>query len=949
MFGAESFDSFLPPRQGLVLFPINMKKTLDTINTYIRATNYLTVAQIYLQDNFLLERPLKAEDIKPKLSGHWGTCPGINFVYGHVNYLVKKHRQSTLFVLGPGHGMPALQANLFLEGTLGKYYKKATRDIKGIAYVSKTFTWPYGFSSHCSPEMPGLMLEGGELGYSLASAYGAILDNPDLLAVCVIGDGEAETGAIATAWHINKLIDPATNGAVLPILHVNGYKISGPAIFGRMSDQELEELFLGYGYKPFFVAGPHIYEKMLRTLEMCYLRIKKIQREARKINAPFKPRFPVIILQTPKGWTTVKKLRGQQIEGTILAHQVVMPTVRGDEQELQALEEWMRSYHFEELFDKKKGFTREVLSVIPEDSLLMGNNPSVFGKHYKPLVLPKPEKLAKQIGVRGEVESNAMRMAGSYLKEVFVLNKKQRNFRLLSPDETYSNRLDEVFEATSRGFVWPYFSTDKDMKRDGRVLEMLSELNLHGLAQGYILSGRHAVLATYEAFAQIFSSMAHMYQKFLKYARLVPWRLDIPSLNYILTSTVWRQERNGYSHQNPSFISGMLEKHNDFVKVYFPVDDNSMLAVMEETLDSKNQMNVVVAGKTPEPRWLTLSEAKKTLQDGGIQIWDFASDKDPHLVLVGIGDYVSKEAMAALALVKKDEPSIRIRFVNMMRLQAACSCEKEFHAQIPDAEKYFTVDKPVIVNFHGYPEVMKAMLFSVKNPQRFSVHGYKENGATTTPFDMLVRNKTDRYHLAIEIVETAAKEGVLPEERKNRLIAAYQKSLTEHTAYITKFGEDPTELEDWQWEGVAPVTIEVEDIRHEDILKNARTIAVIGLSDKPERHSHRVAKYFQEKGYRIIPVNPNIQEVLGEKAYPSLLAVPQGIRIDIVDIFRKPEAVVACMEEVVERGNIKTVWLAEGINTPQAERFAQDYGITMVTNFCIMEAYKKVEGVAYIS
>ena len=460
-----------------------MNKILHNINAYIRAANYLTVAQIYLQDNFLLERPLKTEDIKPKLSGHWGTCPGINFVYGHANYLVKKHKQSAILVLGPGHGMPGLQANLFLEGTLEKYYQKAERNAEGIEYISKMFTWPYGFSSHCSPETPGLMLEGGELGYSLASAYGAVLDNPDLLAICLIGDGEAETGAIATAWHINKLIDPATNGAVLPILHVNGYKISGPAIFGRMSNRELKELFSGYGYEPFFVAAPNIHEKMLKVLETCHGRIKRIQREARKANAPFKPRFPMIILQTPKGWTTVKELRGQQIEGTILAHQVVMPTVRGDEQELQALEEWMRSYHFEELFDKEKGFAKEVLSVTPDEKLRMGDNPSMFGKHYKALVLPKAEKLAKEIGMRGEIQSNALRMLGSYLKEIFVLNKKQRNFRLLSPDETYSNRLDEVFQVTSRAFVWPHLSSDKDMAADGRVMEMLSELNLHGLAQ----------------------------------------------------------------------------------------------------------------------------------------------------------------------------------------------------------------------------------------------------------------------------------------------------------------------------------------------------------------------------------------------------------------------------------------------------------------------------------
>ncbi|MBI3573578.1 phosphoketolase family protein, partial [Candidatus Kaiserbacteria bacterium] len=705
-----------------------MKRELEHIDAYIRAANYLTVTQIYLQDNFLLTRPLVAEDIKPKLFGHWGTCPGINFLYAHLNHLVQKHKQSAIFVLGPGHGMPGLQANLFLEGTLGKYYPQATRDEKGIGYISKMFAWPYGFSSHCSPETPGLILEGGELGYSLSSAYGAVLDNPDLLAAVLIGDGEAETGAIAAAWHISKLIDPAKNG--------------------RMSDAELKNLFEGYGYEPFFVGGEKISEQMLNTLEECHARIRRIQERARS-GEVFNPIFPMILMRTPKGWTTIKELRGQKIEGTILAHQVVMPTVRGDEQELKALEEWMKSYRFDELFDPRAGFSKDVLDAIPKKEFLMGDNPHMFGKNYTPLILPKSEKFSKDVSAPGRIQSNSMRTAGSYLKEVFDLNKGNKNMRLMSPDETYSNRLDEIFQSTSRGFVWPHAAGDKDITRDGRVMEMLSEHNMHGLAQGYVLTGRHAVVTTYEAFAQIFSSMAHMYQKFLKYVRAMPWRSDIPSMNYLLTSTLWRQEHNGYSHQNPSFVSGMLEKQNDFIKAYFPVDDNSMLAVLDEALSSVNRMNIIVAGKTPEPRWVSIADAKASLQDG-LMTWKFASDDNPQIVLVGIGDYVTKEAMAALELVKKDEPSIRIRFVNMLRLQAACSCEDEFHPQIPNAEKYFTLDKPVIVNFHGYPETMKAMLADVKNPQRFSVHGYREQGATTTPFDMQIRNKTDRYHLAME-------------------------------------------------------------------------------------------------------------------------------------------------------------------------------------------------------
>jgi xylulose-5-phosphate/fructose-6-phosphate phosphoketolase len=920
-----------------------MNTTLEKINKYVRAANYLTVTQIYLQDNFLLKRHLKSEDIKPRLFGHWGTCPGVNFVYGHLNYLVKKHKQSTIFVLGPGHGMPGLQANLFLEGTLGKYYKQATCDAKGIGYISKMFAWPYGFSSHCSPETPGLILEGGELGYSLSSAYGAVLDNPDLLAVVLIGDGEAETGAIAASWHINKLIDPATNGAVLPILHLNGYKISGPTIFGRMSDAELKSLFEGYGYEPFFVGGKNTDSQMLKTLETCYARIKNMQSRAKKYKTGFKPRFPMVILKTLKGWGTVKELRGQKIEGTILAHQVVMPSVKGDEQELQALEDWLRSYHFEELFNEKTGFTKDVLDIIPSQNFLIGNNPHMFGKHYKPLVLPKEKKLGKPVKAPGKAQSNAMRAAGAYLKEIFALNKKTKNFRLMSPDETYSNRLDDVFKETARGFVWPKSVGDKDISRDGRVMEMLSEHNMHGLTQGYVLTGRHAVFTTYEAFAQIFSSMAHMYQKFLKYVRAMPWRLDIPSINYLLTSTAWRQEHNGYSHQNPSFISGMLEKHNDFIKVYFPVDDNSMLAVMRETMSSKNQMNIITAGKTPEPRWLSLAQAKNALKDG-IYTWDFASDDNPHLVLVGVGDYVTKEAMAALELIKKDAPAVRVRFVNIVRLQAACSCEDGFHEQIPNAEKYFTLDKPVIVNFHGYPEAMKSILFDVKNPDRFSVHGYVEQGGTTTPFDMQVRNRTDRYHLATEIAETMAKQQVISDSKKTALTAKYRKILQNHGNYIKKYGTDPEEIENWQWAGVAPAKIEVKDIKHESIFENARTIAFVGLSEKPWRHSYQVAKYFQSKGYKIIPVNPNIKSVLGEKSYRRLLDIPKNINIDIVDIFRRPDEVIPHMKEVVERGNIKTVWLAEGVNTPQAEEFAEDYGLSMVTNFCIMDAYKKLKG-----
>jgi len=917
-----------------------MDNPVEAIKKYVRAANYLTVTQIYLQANYLLQRKLESKDIKPKLFGHWGTCPGINFVYGNLNYFVKKNNQQAIFVLGPGHGFPALQANLFLEKTLGKYYEKATHSLDGIGYISKMFSWPYGFSSHSSPETPGLILEGGELGYSLATAYGAVLDKPDLLAVCLIGDGEAETGPLATAWHLNKLVDPVQNGIVLPILHLNGYKISGPTIFGRMSDEELKALFKGYGYEPFFVRGENIYQDMIDSLEVCRQKIEDIRKNVKE-NKDFVPHLPMIILQTAKGWTTVKELRGKKIEGTILSHQVVMPNVKGNEQELEALEKWLLSYDFGELFDHKKGFNQELLSIIPPENLLIGNNPSLFGKEYKSLILPDAKKLAKEVKQIGEIESNSMRMAGAYLREVFILNQSEENFRLMSPDETYSNRLDDVFAVTKRAFVWPLDANDKDIGKIGRVMEMLSEHNMHGLAQGYILTGRHAVFTTYEAFAQIFSSMSHMYMKFLKTLRNISWHGNVSSMNYLFTSTAWRQEHNGYSHQNPSFLSGMLDKHNCFTKVYFPADENSMLAVLEETLSSKNQINTIIAGKTPEPRWLALSQAKEALRNG-IMTWDFASDKDPQIVLVGVGDYVTKEALAAIDILKKDIPEIAIRFVNIVRLSGECSCKDEFHPQISNAESYFTADKPVIVNFHGYPEVMKAILFDVKNPGRFSIHGYKEEGGTTTPFDMQVRNETSRYHLTIEVLQTLVKQKVISEEKAAQLIESYKKILNGHKAYIKSYGKDPVGIEEWQWKMDPRGTIDVDSIMNTDILKTAKTIAFIGLSDNPERHSHRVASYFKAKGFRIIPVNPKLKEVLGEKAYSDLLSIPKEIKIDIVDVFRRPDEVLPHLKEVLKRGGISTVWLQEGVGSKEAEDFARDYGIAMVTNFCIMEAYKNL-------
>lgn len=919
-----------------------MNQAIDNIQKYVRASNYLTVTQIYLQDNFLLEKPLEAKHIKQRLFGHWGTCPGINFVYGHLNYLVKKHKQSTIFVLGPGHGFPALQANLFLEGTLKKYYKEATLDKKGIAYVSKFFSWPYGVSSHSNPEAPGLILEGGELGYSLSTAYGAILDNPDLLAVCMIGDGEAETGSIATAWHINKLIDPSTNGAVLPILHINGYKISGPTIFGRMSDEELKALFTGYGYEPFFVKeGDDIYTKMMDTLEICLQRIKSIQKNARVNGKRLKPRFPVILLQTSKGWTGVKMLRDQKVEGNILSHQVVAPNARKDEYELSAIESWLKSYNFQDLFSTKTGFSPEIFSILPDEKQRIGNNPHVFGKKsYKKLKLPKNNEFAVSIKAPGQLGSQSMKKVGEYLAEVFKLNEKEKIFRLMSPDETYSNRLDAVFSVTKRAFVWPKDPNDKHMAEDGRVMEILSENSLQGLAQGYILTGRHAVFTTYEAFAQIFSSMTHQYEKFLKVARTLSWRGDIASMNYMLSSVLWRQEHNGFTHQNPSFISGMLEKHDCRISVYFPIDDNSMIACLSVCLASTNGINTIVAGKTVEPRWVSIEQAEQTLKNGGIAVWDFVSSDNPDIVFVGIGDYMTREVLAAIEMLILSVPEIKIRFVNILKLSGKCSCTDAYHPQIPDAKRYLTDDKPVIINYHGYPENIAPMLLGIKNAERFSIHGYCEQGGTTTPFDMHVRNETSRYHLAIDALQKMKERGVVDHKRADSFIAKYRDILEQHKLYITTYGADPIEFEEWHWDSN---NMKQNDAIQLNVLQKSKTIAVVGLSNNPDRYSNKVASYLQTKGFTIIPVNPNVSEVLGEKAYTSIMDIPKDIAIDIVVLYRRSEEVMSHIEEVIARGNTQTIWFPEGVRNRQAEELATSHGILTVSDFCIMKEHQKLQ------
>jgi xylulose-5-phosphate/fructose-6-phosphate phosphoketolase len=715
--------------------------------------------------------------------------------------MAKKHQQEMMFVLGPGHAFPALQANLFLEGTLGKYYPEAQPNLDGIAYICRQFSWPYGFPSHSNPGTPGVILEGGELGYSLATSYGAAMDNPNLVVACLVGDGEAETGPTAGAWHLNKLVNPKTSGIVLPILHLNGYKISAPTIFGRMTDYELMALFSGYGYHPRIVdvtttKNPH--KVMSEAMDWAFEQIKKVKsHHTGKV-----PHMPMIIMRTLKGWTGVKELDGQKIEGNCLAHQVVLTEAKTDANQLKLLNEWLHSYKIGELFSVKDGFGDFVKDVLPDDpAMRMGDSKHAHGGDavYKPLKLPPIDQFAEDATTPGTVGSSSMRRAGLYLAEVFKLNEASKNFRLMSPDETYSNKLDEVFKQTSRAWQWPIEPWDRDLSPDGRVMEMLSEHNLQGLFQGYVLTGRHAVFASYEAFIQVIVSMMDQYAKFLNQSIEVAWRGAIPSLNYILTSSGWRQDHNGFSHQNPGFIDDALRRQGNFVDVYFPPDGNTTLAVLEHMLNTTRQINILVAGKTLEPRWLTPDLAKDQLKTG-VMTWDFASDDNPDIIMAGIGDYTTKEVLAAISLAKQAWPDIRLRCVNICSLTSRGLGRNGVTLNHEAFEQHFTADKPVICNFHGYPETLKAILFNyTHHPERFDVRGYIESGSTTTPFDMHVRNRTSRYHLVIAIFEQLAALDRIQFEESRHIIATFQAKIDANTEYIKKYGIDVPEIDEWTW------------------------------------------------------------------------------------------------------------------------------------------------------
>ena len=783
---------------------MNSGQNLENIKKFIHAANYLTVSQIFLQDNFLLEQELKFDDIKPRLLGHWGSCPGVNHVYAHLLNIQKqldfaKSGLKTAFMLGPGHAFPALQANLFLEETLSKINKNAVRNSQGIAYISKNFSWPGGFPSHASPFTPGVILEGGELGYSLSTAFGAVLDNPNLIMTTLIGDGEAETGPIAAAWHLNKLINPVENGVVLPVLHLNGYKISGPTIFGSMSDFELIQFFHGAGWEPKIVDEYSAEDFDLELSKVFSDAFRDISRIKFGRKNGF-VRLPMIIVRSKKGSSGVVENNGEKIEGNSLAHQVPLLNAKSDEKELKKLEDWLKSYKFEELFDFEKGEFKPWLDdFLPEKSSRIGQNCFIDANlNFVKLKLP-------EILERISEKSLAMNAVGDFLKEVF--KKNPENFRFFSPDETYSNKLDAIFEATSRSWQREIKSWEKDLSKNGRVTEILSEHSLQGLLQGYILTGRHGVLTSYEAFAPIISSMMDQYAKFLTQSKEVKWRGDLASLNYILTSTGWRQDHNGFSHQNPSFIDEVLRRENGIGQIFLPADDNSAVVAISKMLKSRNNINVLVAGKTPEPRYFSLESAQKQLENGGIFVFDswknqeitdwnlVPEDDEPDLILAASGDYVFKETVAALQVLLHDAPQIKIRLVYIQTLCGEGIGTFENILSKIDFVKIFTKDKPVIFAFHGYDKTLKSILFDYENPSRIQINGYEEKGSTTTPFDMLARNRVSRYDIVMRALNSVDKG----DEAFEKLAIEYQKRQDDALRFARENSVDSPEIENWNY------------------------------------------------------------------------------------------------------------------------------------------------------
>jgi xylulose-5-phosphate/fructose-6-phosphate phosphoketolase len=775
---------------------------LRRMDAYWRAANYLSVGQIYLYDNPLLRRPLEPGHIKPRLLGHWGTTPGQNFIYVHLNRVISRYELDMIYIAGPGHGGPALVGNTYLEGSYTERYPNITRDEEGMRKLFKQFSFPGGIPSHVAPETPGSIHEGGELGYSLSHAFGAAFDNPGLTVACVIGDGEAETGPLATGWHSNKFLNPATDGVVLPILHLNGYKIANPTIFARIATEELTEYLRGCGYKPYFVVGDdpqRMHQLMAATLDTVMGEIRSIQSIARTEGVGDRPRWPMIVLQTPKGWTGPKVVDGEQIEGTFRAHQVPLSEVRTNPEHLRLLEQWMRSYRPEELFDAGGTLRPELAELAPEGERRMGANPHANGGLLlKDPALPDFREYAVKVPRPGAVDAEDTRVLGRFLRDVVKLNQHPRIFRLFGPDETNSNRLNAVFEATERQWMAQRIAGDDHLAPEGSVMEVLSEHQCQGWLEGYLLTGRHGVFNSYEAFVHIVDSMFNQHAKWLKVTREIPWRRPIASLNYLLSSHVWRQDHNGFTHQDPGFIDHVVNKKADIIRVYLPPDANCLLSVMDHCLRSRHYVNVVVAGKHPAPQWLTMEQAVMHCTSG-IGIWEWASTdrgSEPDVVMACAGDVPTLETLAAVKLLRGIAPQLKIRTINVVDLMKLVPETEHPHGLSDrDFDALFTRDKPVIFAFHGYPWLIHRLAYKRANHSNFHVRGYKEEGTITTPFDMAVLNDLDRFHLVSDTIDRlpqlASRAGYIKQEMREKLIA--------HREYIRSVGEDMPEILSWRW------------------------------------------------------------------------------------------------------------------------------------------------------
>ncbi len=778
------------------------KEELKKIDAYFRACNYLSVGQLYLMNNPLLKRPLKMSDVKPNVVGHWGTAPGQNFVYTHLNRIIKKYDLNMIYISGPGHGGQAVVSNVYLEGTYSEVYPNITEDEEGLKKLFKQFSFPGGISSHAAPETPGSINEGGELGYSLAHAFGAVLDNPDLIAACVIGDGEAETGPLATSWHYNKFLNPKTDGVVLPILHLNGYKIANPTIFARISDDELDNFFKGCGYTPYYVEGDapmYMHRRMALVLEQVVSKIKKIKKNALSGDTS-RPMWPIIILKTPKGWTGPKEVDGKEIENTFRAHQVPIIVNKDNPKNLKLLERWLKSYRPEELFDENGTLKQELKELAPVGNRRMGSNPNANGgKLLKDLRTPDFRDYEVKVTVPGSTMAQDMIEAGKYLRDVIKLNKENHNFRIFGPDETMSNRLSAVFEKTNRKWNANYKNNDEFLKQDGMVIDsMLSEHMCQGWLEGYLLTGRHGLFNSYEAFIRIVDSMVSQHAKWLKVTSELPWRRNIASLNYLLSSHIWQQDHNGYTHQDPGFLNHMVTKKADVVRMYLPPDANCLLSCVDHCIKTKNYINVIVASKHPRPQWLTMEQAIKHCTSG-VSIWSWASNDDssePDLVMACCGDTPTLETLAAVSILRNHFKDLKIRVVNVVDLMRLQSDTEHPHGLSDyDYDAIFTKDKPIIFAFHGYPNLIHQLTYRRTN-KNLHVHGYKEEGTITTPFDMRVQNELDRFHL----VMSALKHTEKLQKVSANLLQICKDKLVEHKEYIKEYGDDLPEIKSWTWE-----------------------------------------------------------------------------------------------------------------------------------------------------